>query len=84
MQPVGSSCTKKDGFQEKGFKSYHNTFATKQWQKRCSIILLFCSQKEHWEVSDIPRKRAFHLNKAHCLKPYIRSSVYRDEKLQFV
>ena len=28
--------------------------------------------------------RAFHLNKAHCLKPYIGSSVYKDDKLQCV
>ena len=26
--------------------------------------------------------RAFHLNKAHCLKSYIGSSVYKDDKLQ--
>ena len=28
--------------------------------------------------------RAFHLNKAHCLKSYIGSSVYKDDKLQCV
>ena len=30
------------------------------------------------------KERAFHLNKAHYLKPYIGSSVYRDQKLQCV
>ena len=35
----------------------HNAFATKQWQKRGSIVSLLCLQKEHWEVSDIPNKQ---------------------------
>ena len=30
------------------------------------------------------KNRAFHLNKAHCLKPYIGSNVYKDQKLQCV
>ena len=32
----------------------------------------------------MPKKRAFHLNKAHYLKSYIGSNVYRDQKLQCV
>ena len=30
------------------------------------------------------KKRAFHLNNTHHLKPYSESSVYKDQKLQCV
>ena len=41
--------------------------------------------KKSIERFQIYQKRgAFHLNKAHYLKPYTGSSVYRDQKLQCV
>ena len=67
---------------KKTFKLFHNAFATKQWQKRCSVVLLFWLHKEHWDGQIYQMNRAFHLNKAHCLKSYIGSSVYKDDKLQ--
>ena len=70
------------------FRTLQNAFATKQRQKRCSIVSLFWLQKEHSEVSDIPRENreqhwevTFHLNKAHYLKPYIGGSVYTDQEV---
>ena len=88
VNPKKAACRvksyKERWFLKKVFKPFHNAFATKQWQKRCSIVYLFWLQKEYWEVSDIPKTRAFLLNKAHYLKLYFGSSLYRDQKLQCV
>ena len=50
-------------------------------QNRYSIISLFSLQKSI-EKFQIYQKRTFHLIKAHFLKPYIGSSVYRDQYMQ--
>ena len=71
-------------FSEKVFKSLHNAFATKQRQKRGSIVSYFGYKKNIDKFQIYQKRRPFHLNKVHYFKPYIGSSVYRDRKLQCV
>ena len=53
--------------------------------KRYALSFRYFGYKMNIEKFQIcQKKRAFHLNKAHYLKPYNRGSVYRDRKLQCV
>ena len=55
----GFKSYKEKWFSKKLFKPFHDALATKQWQNRCLIVSLFCLQKEHWQVSDIPKEKRF-------------------------
>ena len=79
-----SSRTKKDGFQKKCL-NHSIRLLQQSSDKRDAQMFCYSDYKKSIEKFQIyQKKRAFHLNKAHCLKPYIRSSVYKDQKLQYV
>ena len=79
-----SSRTKKDGF-EKKYLNHSITLLQQSSDKRDAQLFRCFVYKMSIEKFQIYKKnRAFHLNKAHYLKPYIGSSVYRDQKLQCV
>ena len=81
---MASSCTKKDGFQKKCLNR-SITLLQQSSDKRDAQLFRYFGYKKSIEKFQIYQKRrAFHLNKAHYLKPYIGSSVYRDQKLQCV
>ena len=46
------------------------------------LFLYFGYKKSIEKFQTYQKKKAFHLNKAHYLKPDIGSSVYKDQKLQ--
>ena len=53
--------------------------------KRDAQLFLYFGYKESIEKFQVyQKKKSFHLNKAHYLKPYIGSSMYKDQKLQCV
>ena len=81
---MASSCTKKDGFLKKCL-NHSITLLQQSSDKRDAQLFRYFGYKKSIEKFQIYQKRrAFHLNKAHYLKPYIGSSVYRDQKLQCV
>ena len=83
-QPVASSRSKKDGFQKKCLN--HSIKLLQQISdKRDAQLFRYFDYKKSIEKFQIyQKKRAFHLNKSHCLKPYIARSIYKDEKLHCV
>ena len=78
-----SSRTKKDGFQKKCL-NYSITLLQQSSDKREAQLFRYFGYKKNIENFQINQIRAFNLNNAHYLKPYIRSSVYRDQNLQCV
>ena len=80
MQPVASSRTKKDGFQKKCL-NHSITLLQQSSDKRDAQLFLYFAYKKSIEKLQIyQNKRAFQLSKAHYLKPYIGSSVYKDQR----
>ena len=78
------SRTKKDGFQNKCLND-SITLLQQSSDKRDAQLFLYFGHKKSIEKFRIYQKKgAFHLNKAHYLKPYIGSSVFRDQLLQCV
>ena len=80
---MASSGTKNDGFQKRCL-NHSMTLLQQSSDKRdaqCFVILVTKRALRNFKYT---KKRAFHLNKAHYLKPYTGSSVYRDQKLQCV
>ena len=81
---MASSRTKKDGFTKKCL-NHSITLLRQSSDKRDAQLVRYFGYKRSLEKFQIyQKKRAFHLNKAHYLKPYIGRSAYRDQKLQCV
>ena len=81
---MASSRTKKDGFQKKCL-NHSIALLQQSSDKRDAQLFRYFGYKKSNKKFQIYQKRiAFHLNKAHYLKPYIGSSEYRDQKLQYV
>ena len=81
---MASSRTKKDGFQKKCLNR-SITLLQQSSDKRDSQLFRYFGYKKSIEKFQIYQKRrTFHLNKVHYLKPYIGSSVYIDPNLQSV
>ena len=79
---MASSRTKKYGFQKKCL-NHSITLLRQSSDKRDAQLFRYFRYKKSIEKFQIYQKRrAFHLNKAHYLKPYIGSSMYRNQKLQ--
>ena len=78
----GIKSYKERWFSKKVLKPFYHTFAavTKEMLDRfiTSVTKRALRSFRHTQ------KRAFRLNKAYYLKPYIGSSTYRDQKLQCV
>ena len=73
----GIKSYKERWFSKKVLKPFYHAFAavTKE-------MLDYFGNKKSIKKFQIYKKRAFRLNKAYYLKPYIGSSLYRDQKLQ--
>ena len=80
---MASSLTKKNGSQKKCLNHFI-TLLQQSIDKRDARLFHYFGYKKSIEKFQIYKKRAFHLNKAHYLKPYTGSIVYRDQKLQCV
>ena len=80
---MASSRTKKDGFQKK-YLNHSITFLQKSSDQRDAQLFHYFGYKKSIQKFQIYQNRAFRLNKAHNLKPYIGSSADRDQKLQCV
>ena len=64
--------------------SHSITLYQQRSNKRNGRMFYFPYKKDIEKFQIYPHKRAFHLYKAHYLKPYIGNRVYRDQKLQCV
>ena len=74
----------KDGFQKKCL-NYSITLLQQSSDKRHAQLFCYSGYKKSIRKFQIyQKKRAFHLNKAHYLKPYIGSNVYNNQNLQCV
>ena len=51
-------------------------------KRDAQLFLYFGYEKSIEKFQIYQKKRAFHLHKAHYLKPFIGSSVYKDQELQ--
>ena len=81
---MASSRTKKDGSQKKCLNHSITLLQQSSDERNARLFRYFGFKKSIEKFQIYQKKRAFHLNKAHYLKPYIGSNVYRDQKLQCV
>ena len=79
---ASSHTTKKAGFQKKCLNHFI-TLLQQSSDKRDGQLILYLGYKKNIEKFQIyQKKNVFNSNKAHYLKPYIGSRVYKDQKLQ--
>ena len=86
VNPKKAACgvkSYKDGFQ-KMCLNHSITLLQQSSDKRDAQLFRYFCYRYSIEKFQIYKKRAFHSNNAHYLKPYMGSSVYRDQKLQCV
>ena len=81
---MASSRTKEDGFQKKCLNHYITLLQQSSDKREAQLFRYFGYKKNIDKFQIYQKRRPFHLNKVHYLKPYIRSSVDRDRKLQCV
>ena len=86
VNPKKTACgvkSYKESWFSKTFLNHSITILQQNSDKRDTQLFLYFVYKKSIEKFLIyQKKRAFHLNKAHYLKPYIGSSVYKDHQLQ--
>ena len=80
----GVKSFKERWFSKKVFKPFHKAFAKISDKRDAQLFRYFDYKKSIEKFQIYQKKRAFHLNKSHCLKPYIARSIYKDEKLHCV
>ena len=81
---MASSRTKKDGFQKKCLNRSITLLQQNSDKRDTLSFRYFGYKKSIYKFQIYQNGRAFYLNKAYYLKPYIGSSVHRDQKLQCV
>ena len=75
---------KESRFSKKVFKHFITLLQQRSDKRDTQLFFYFGYKKSIEKFQIYQKKKAFHLNKAHYLKPYIGSSVYKDQKLQCV
>ena len=89
VNPKKAACSVKSyeesWFSKKECLNHSITLLQQSNDKRDGQLFPYFGYKKSIEKFQIcQKKKAFHLNKAHYLKPYIGSSVCKDQKLQCV
>ena len=78
----GVKSCKESWFSKKVFKPFITLLQQSSDKRDAQLFLYFGYKKSIEKFQIYQKKKDFHLNKASYLKPYIGSSVYKDQKLQ--